>query len=227
MIHRVLDPQPVDHLDDYIAAGGGAGLASALAIDPVDVRGEIDASGLRGRGGAGFSTGVKWYTAAGAGVGTVVMNAAEGEPGTFKDRALLRRNPFRPLEGALIAAHAVGARHVVVAIGSSFRRERRRLIGAIAEFRAAGWLDTVDVGVVAGPDAYLFGEETGMLEVLDGRQPFPRVTPPYRAEHGAVLVNNLETLANVPDIIGRGATGSARPAPSGRRARSSAPFRGT
>ncbi len=188
-----------------MAAGGGDGLAAARATDPIDVRGEVDSSGLRGRGGAGFPTGTKWQTGADAGATTVVVNAAEGEPGTFKDRMLIRRNPFRAIEGALIAAHAVGARRVVVAVGGSFNRERRRLGRAIAECEAAGWGDGVEIELVAGPDAYLFGEETGLLEVLDGRQPFPRVTPPYRTADGAVLVNNLETLANIPDIIERGA----------------------
>ena len=111
---------------------------------------------------------------------TVIINAAEGEPGSFKDRALLRRNPYRILEGALIAATAVGAGRIVVGLKRSFVRERRRLASAIGELRAAGWLDTVEVCVVLGPTEYLFGEETGLLEVIEGRQPFPRIAPPYR-----------------------------------------------
>ena len=151
----------------------------------------------------------------------VVVNGAEGEPGSFKDRTLLRRNPYRVLEGALIAASAVHARHVVVALKRSFRSERRRIAYAIAEAADAGWLRDVDVRITIGPSEYLFGEETALLEVIEGRQPFPRTAPPYRegltttADDqdsdntspgvGLVLANNVETLANVPGIVINGA----------------------
>ncbi len=231
-INRVLDAEPCGHLGDHIAAGGGAGLRRARAIGPAAVTETIAASGLRGRGGAGFPTGVKWRTvteAAAAGLPTpVVVNAAEGEPGSFKDRALVRRNPFRVLEGALIAALAVGGREVVVAVKASFERERAILEAAIQELAEAGWCDDVAVRVVDGPGAYLFGEETALLEVVEGRQPFPRVTPPYRrgldpadqparrsasavrlagpggAGEAPALVDNVETLANVAAIVANG-----------------------
>ena len=110
----------------------------------------------------------------------MVVNAAEGEPGCFKDREILRRDPYRVLEGALIAAHAVGADSVIVATKASFGREVDRLDAAIAEIDADGWTRTVPVSLVTGPEEYLFGEETALLEVIDGRPPFPRLAPPYR-----------------------------------------------
>jgi NADH:ubiquinone oxidoreductase subunit F (NADH-binding) len=156
---------------------------------------------------------------------TVVVNAAEGEPGTFKDRTLLRRNPYKLLEGALIAASAVGADRIVVGMKRSATVERRHVEQAIAHLLERGWDQGISIEVVAGSDRYLLGEETALLEAIAGRPPFPRVAPPYR--HGAeevgadvtaaastemadaagatgaptTLVNNVETLANVPAIV--------------------------
>jgi NADH:ubiquinone oxidoreductase subunit F (NADH-binding) len=230
-VSRVLDQQPVTSLADHIAAGGGPGLDAARRVGPDAVIDCVAASGLRGRGGAGFPTGRKWQTIrafASSTPATVVVNAAEGEPGSFKDRAILRANPYRVLEGALIAAHAVGADRVIVALKGSFDREERLLRAAVTEIERTGWLDTVSIEVLKGPEEYLLGEETALLEVLDGRAPFPRVSPPWRhgadevgagAEsvaalplsrpggHGApppTLVNNTETRANVPAILAEG-----------------------
>ena len=155
VINRVLDPEPIDTLDAYVAIGGGAGLEAARRLEGVGIIEEVTASGLRGRGGGGFPTGTKWASIAAATATlapTVIINAAEGEPGSFKDRALLRRNPYRILEGALIASTAVGADRIVVGLKRSFARERGRIASAIVEMRAAGWLDTVDVHVVLGAD---------------------------------------------------------------------------
>ncbi|MGH9134925.1 MAG: NADH-ubiquinone oxidoreductase-F iron-sulfur binding region domain-containing protein, partial [Ilumatobacteraceae bacterium] len=228
-VNRVLDPHPIETLDAYLEIGGGNGLDAARRLAGVGIADEVNASGLRGRGGAGFPTGVKWESvAAAAAAGTppiVVVNGAEGEPGSFKDRTLLRRNPYRVVEGALIAAEAVHAQHVVVGLKQSFVEERRRVAYAIAEMCDAGWLDDVDVHVAVGPSDYLFGEETALLEVIEGRQPFPRIAPPYRRgladgdtevdadraidneapASGLVLANNVETFANVPGIVVRGA----------------------
>ena len=233
IVHRVLDERPCAHLDDHVADGGGRGLAAARSMAPSEIIDVVAASGLRGRGGAGFPTAVKWRTVAAAesadAVTSVVVNAAEGEPGTFKDRELLRSNPFRVLEGALIAALAVDAGEVVVALKSSFERERRIIGAAIDEIVAAGWMAADEIRVVVGPSAYLFGEETALLEVVEGRQPFPRVAPPYRrgldpndqparrsasdvhlagpggTDESPALVDNVETLANVPAIVAEGA----------------------
>ena len=220
-IRRILDPEPVGRLDDHVRNRGGEALASAARVAPEVLIDTVIDAGLRGRGGAGFPTGRKWATIARARQGTsipVVVNAAEGEPGTLKDRTLLRRNPYRVLEGACIAARAVGADSVIVAIKASFTHEIERLTVAIDEIAEAGWTEGLTVSVVTGPGEYLFGEETAMLEVIDGAPPFPRVVAPYRRgvaadRHGlgsqhegpVALVDNVETLANVPGIILDGA----------------------
>jgi NADH:ubiquinone oxidoreductase subunit F (NADH-binding) len=179
---RVLPPDPVATLADADAAGEA--LRDARAVDPAVVTDVVEASGLRGRGGAGFPVARKWRTVVANRTSvlpsTVVVNAAEGEPGSFKDRAILRADPFRVLEGALIAAHAVGADSVIVATKSSFTRERERLQAAIEEITRAGWTQTVPVTLFSGPGEYLYGEETALLEAIDGRPPFPRIAPPYR-----------------------------------------------
>jgi NADH-quinone oxidoreductase subunit F len=231
---RVLPAQPVHSLADYEQAGGGRGLQAAVRLDPAGVIEEVAASGLRGRGGAGFPTGRKWSAVAAYASPveptTVVVNGAEGEPGSFKDRAIMRADPYRVLEGALIAAFAVTADTVIVAVKETFAREADRLRAAIGEIHAAGWATDVDISVFEGPPEYLYGEETGLLEAVDGRGPFPRVAPPYR--HGAeefgddpapsaakvemaardnltdappTLANNVETLANLPGILASGA----------------------
>jgi NADH-quinone oxidoreductase subunit F len=220
-IRRILDPEPVGKLADYVRDRGGEALASAAQVAPGVLIDTVNDAGLRGRGGAGFPTGRKWATIARSRQGAsipVVVNAAEGEPGTFKDRTLLRRNPYRVLEGACIAARAVGADSVIVAIKASFTHEIERLTEAIEEITAAGWTDGLAVSVVVGPGEYLFGEETAMLEVIGGKPPFPRVVAPYRRgvaissrgqgpqhEGTVALVDNVETLANVPGIVLEGA----------------------
>ena len=184
--NRVLDAAPVETLEDYVKAGGGKALGLARKAGPEGVIGAVERSGLRGRGGAGFPTGTKWRTVSesrsASQPATVVVNAAEGEPGSFKDRAILRRNPYKVLEGALVAADAVGADAVIVAMKASFTRELARMREAIDEVKAAGWADGVELMVVEGPSHYLYGEETALLEVIAGRNPFPRIAPPFR--HG-------------------------------------------
>lgn len=236
MVRRILPDRPYTSLDEYAVAGGGAGLRLALDRDATSLIDVITRSGLRGRGGGGFPTGTKWATVAGLASPslptTVVVNGAEGEPGTFKDRTILRTNPYAVLEGATIAARAVGAPTIVVAVKASFTRESERVRRAIAELEDAGWIDRGVCSVVEGPGEYLFGEETAMLEVIAGRPPFPRIAPPWRrgaidvvgsdadatSESGLAspvqmtgttdappaLVNNVETLANVPGIVAHG-----------------------
>src|SRR4029453_14376624 len=135
---------------------------------------------------AGFPTGRKWATVrdyeSPTFRATVVVNAAEGEPGAFKDREILPPNPFAVVEGALIAAATVDADNIVIALKATFTQEASAVRAAIAEMDAAGWTDGVVIQVFEGPGEYLYGEETGLLEVIDGRHPFPRVAPPYR--HG-------------------------------------------
>jgi NADH:ubiquinone oxidoreductase subunit F (NADH-binding) len=180
-VRRVLDAEPVTSLSDY---DGGGAVDAARSLGPEAVIAAIAEAGLRGRGGAGFPTGRKWRTvrdyASPEERSTVVVNGAEGEPGCFKDRAILRANPYRVIEGALVAAGAVGANEVVIALKETFTQEARRVEAAVEEVRAAGWLDGVDLSVFVGPPEYLYGEETGLLEAIDGRPPFPRIAPPYR-----------------------------------------------
>lgn len=229
---RVLPAEPSNDLQAYLDGGGGRGLDAAERLGIEGVIEDLAASGLRGRGGAGFPTGLKWRTVAemdpSATAPTVVVNGAEGEPGSFKDRMLLRTNPFAVLEGAAIAARLLGAARVVVALKASFATEVRIVRGAMAAAEAAGWFGPARPEVLDGPDAYLFGEETALLEVLDGRPPFPRIAPPFRhgvaspgheaGEPGAVtmaaegeatstpptLINNVETFANVPSLLAEG-----------------------
>ena len=236
MIRRVLPAEPIRDIDEYIAIGGGRGLAAARALQPAELIAIIEASGLRGRGGAGFPTGTKWSTVAqyrsAASAPTVVVNAAEGEPSTFKDRTILRSNPYAVIEGALIAAHAVGATRVILALKARFEVERDRVAAAIAEV-PADWTRGLAIEVFAGPDPYLLGEETALMEAINGRPPFPRVAPPFRrgvddvmeassddpgrsparvelaepdGSHASppALVDNVETLANVAGILDHG-----------------------
>jgi len=224
LVHRVLYPQPILSLDEFLTRGGGKGLKAASQVEPQALIETVAASGLRGRGGAGFPTGLKWRTVSEnrlPGVpSTVIVNAAEGEPGTLKDRAILRRNPYVVVEGALIAAKAVGADLVIFAMKRSFGGEVDRVQGAVDEAHMAGWTNGTEIVVFEGPDEYLYGEESALLDTIDGGWPFPRIVPTFRrgigaskaavaqmdpdAPVGPALVNNTETLANVARIVARG-----------------------
>ena len=227
----LLDGEPVSSLEEYRARGGGEAFAAAVAAGEDAVVGVIADSGLRGRGGGGFPTGRKWTGIRDAGPGRrfAVCNAAEGEPGTFKDRALIRHDPYRVLEGLAIASFAVGAEAAYIATKERYEPEAERLASAIAEVTAAGLFADLTIKLVLGPDEYLFGEEKALLEVIEGHDPLPRLLPPY--EHGLfatdvqtgwqsvdeparpgaqglpnpTLVNNVETLAHVPRIVREGA----------------------
>jgi NADH:ubiquinone oxidoreductase subunit F (NADH-binding) len=142
----------------------------------------------------------------------VVCNAAEGEPATFKDRLLLRTNPYQVMEGLAIAAYAVGAESAYIGVEETFTTEVRALTRALGEMRDADALGGVPVEVILGPDLYLFGEETGLEEVIEGRPPPPRVARPFiqglfarPPADNPTLVNNVETLTNVPHILADGA----------------------
>lgn len=225
----VLPAQPIPSMRDYLAAGGGRGLQAALDLGPDATIEVIDRAGLRGRGGAGFPTARKWRSVrdGGAGQRYVVVNAAEGEPATFKDRLLIRLDPYRVIEGAAIAAFAVGAGSIYLATKRSYAREVERLRDVAVEFTATGLLQELSVSIVEGPDDYLFGEEKALLEVIEGRDPLPRLLPPYELglfasdspigwESGSrpvaapsasnpTVVNNAETLANAAHILANGA----------------------
>jgi NADH:ubiquinone oxidoreductase subunit F (NADH-binding) len=205
---------PVTSLDAYVEGGGGRGLAAGIQRGPEEIIDEVRRSGLRGRGGAGFPTGIKWRTVREDPCPTkyFVCNAAEGEPGTFKDRCLLRMNPYQVLEGVAIAAHAVGAKRAYIGIKSGFGEEIDRLSRAMKEMSERDLLGPVPLELVGGPDEYLFGEEKALLEVIEGNDPLPRIVPPWMeglfrtpGSPNPTAVNNAETLANVPHILREGA----------------------
>jgi NADH-quinone oxidoreductase subunit F len=200
-------------LDDYVAGGGGRGLEVALGASPEAVIDEVAKSGLRGRGGAGFPTAEKWRSIRTTGTGArfAVCNGAEGEPATFKDRTLLRTNPYQVIEGLAIAAYAVGAERAYIGIKEAFATEVDAVRRAIDEMRAADALGPIPIDLVLGPDLYLFGEETGLEEVIEGRPPLPRIARPFMLglfakppDDNPTLVNNVETLANVAHILSDG-----------------------
>ncbi|HZP92471.1 MAG TPA: NADH-quinone oxidoreductase subunit NuoF [Burkholderiales bacterium] len=206
-------------LDDYLAHGGYRGLRRALDMAPADVVAAVTASGLRGRGGAAFPTGIKWKTTldTAADQKYVVCNADEGDSGTFSDRMLMEGDPFCLIEGMTIAGLAVGATHGYIYLRSEYPHAHAALEQAIAVARAAGYLgdDVLGSGkafaleVRLGAGAYICGEETAMLESLEGKRGMVRFKPPLPAVQGLfgkpTVVNNVITLAAVPLILERGA----------------------
>lgn len=203
----------------YEAAGGYAGLRKALGTSPEAVIAEVKASGLVGRGGAAFPTGLKWEGAAKA-AGTpkyVVCNADEAEPGTFKDRVMMEDDPHRILEGVLIAAYAIGAAKGYMYIRGEYHYPYQVMREALEEARAAGYFGRnilgaefcFDLELRRGAGAYVCGEETALFESIEGKRGFPRVKPPFPTTSGLfgkpTVINNVETLANIPYILEKGA----------------------
>jgi bidirectional [NiFe] hydrogenase diaphorase subunit len=216
-----VDPES---LDDYIAAGGFSALRRVLSeMSSAEVRDEIMESGLRGRGGAGFPTGLKWTTVAKASGDKkyVICNADEGDPGAFMDRSVLESDPFRVLEGMAIAAFAVHANEGYVYVRAEYPLAIKRLQTAIRLAQRAGYLgenimDTsfaFTVQVRLGAGAFVCGEETALISSVEGRRGTPRPRPPYPAVAGLwgspTLINNVESLASVPHILREGHEGYA------------------
>ena len=219
---RVLLPHPGRDtpvsLKEYRADSGYAGWKKALtSMTPDQVIEEVKASGLRGRGGAGFPTGTKWsFIPKAPGAKYVAVNADESEPGTFKDRELMEIEPHRVLEGVALCSYAIGAETAIIYIRGEYVCAADRLESAIGEAESAGVLGrgclgtsvNVRILVFRGAGAYICGEETALLESLEGRRPMPRSRPPFPAVEGLyrrpTVINNVETLANVPSIIDRG-----------------------
>ncbi len=212
-----IDPE---RLEEYIAEAGYRGLHLALTeMSPADVVVSITRSGLRGRGGAGYPTGLKWATVARM-PGTqrfVVCNGDEGDPGAFMDRSVMEDDPHRVLEGMAIAGYAVGANQGFIYVRAEYPRAVARLRKAIEQARKAGLLGSgifetsfdfrVDIRIGAG--AFVCGEETALMASIEGRRGMPRPRPSYPAEEGLwhqpTLINNVETFANIPAIIRKGA----------------------
>jgi formate dehydrogenase iron-sulfur subunit len=197
--------------DDYLAHGGLAGLRRARTLTPEQVVDEVTESGLRGRGGAGFPAGVKWKTVLGCEdkLKFVCCNADEGDSGTFADRMMLEGDPFALIEGMAIAAHAVGASEGYIYVRSEYPDAVATLRTAIEIAKERGWLGVFDLHVRVGAGAYICGEETSMLESLEGKRGMVRAKPPIPAIEGLfgrpTIVNNVLTLATVPAILAGGA----------------------
>ena len=197
-------------LSAYRGAGGYACLEKARGMEPQAVVEQLLAAGVRGRGGAGFPMGRKAsFLAKGTGKPTyLVCNADESEPGTFKDREILFRVPHRLIEGCLITAHAIESQHVFIYLRGEYLAEFEIVRAALDEARRAGLLGGVTIVVHRGAGAYICGEETALLESLEGKRGQPRSKPPFPAVSGLyaspTLINNVETIATVPAIVERG-----------------------
>jgi formate dehydrogenase iron-sulfur subunit len=204
----VTDPLSVA---DYLAHGGLQGLRRARAMAPADVVAEVTGSGLRGRGGAGFPAGIKWQTVLDAPgeLKFVCCNADEGDSGTYADRMVMEGDPFMLVEGMAIAAHAVGAREGYLYIRSEYPDAIATMRTAIGVAVREGWLEDFELHVRVGAGAYICGEETSMLESLEGKRGMVRAKPPIPALEGLfgepTVVNNVLTLATVPAILAGGA----------------------
>jgi NADH-quinone oxidoreductase subunit F len=205
-------------LDNYLKHGGFAMWKKVLELGPDGVLAEVKASNLRGRGGAGFPTGMKWsFLAKDDRPRYLVVNADEGEPGTFKDRYFLELDPFRQLEGILYAAYAIKAHVCYIYIRGEYWNSKNVTEDAIQQLYKAGWLGKniqgtgfdLDVYVQTGAGAYICGEETALIESIEGKPGMPRLKPPFPANIGVfgmpTIVNNTETLAAVPVILEMGA----------------------
>ena len=206
------DGGAVTDYDAYVAGGGFSALRRARAMPPDDVIAELDASGLRGRGGAFFPTGRKWSFVPKpeqlAKPHYLVVNADESEPGTFKDREIMLRVPFRFLEGCLIAAHGIQSQHVFVYIRGEYEREFEILRDSLEAMRKADLLGGVTVVIHRGAGAYICGEETALLESLEGKRGQPRTKPPFPAIAGLyaapTAVNNVESITTVTPVFEMG-----------------------
>ena len=219
ILFRHVDIPDINDLDVYLANGGFKGLREIVGKkSPQEVVDIVKASGLRGRGGAGFPTGVKWsFLTPDVFPRYVVINADESEPGAFKDREIMERNPYQLLEGIAICCYAAQAQTAYIYCRGEFWDLAKELDEKIAELKDRGFLGKklfgekfdLEIYIHVGAGAYICGEETALLESLEGKLGMPRLRPPFPAAEGLfakpTVVNNVETLANLPPIITRGA----------------------
>jgi NADH-quinone oxidoreductase subunit F len=218
ILFKDIDEPGLNTLDVYAKRGGYEMLKKALKMEPGAVLDEMLASGVRGRGGAGFAMGRKMsFIPKGTMEKYLVCNADESEPGTFKDRELMQKNPHLLIEGIIIGAYCIGASRSFIFIRGEYDYVADILDAAVAEARAAGYLGenilgsdhTIDLVVHRGAGAYICGEETALLDSLEGKRGNPRLKPPFPAVQGLyggpTLINNVETLSNVPRIVANGA----------------------
>lgn len=221
-----------ESLDAYLCGGGFAAFSKAVSsMTPDEIIREVEASGLRGRGGGGFPTGRKWRFAhdTAADQKYMICNADEGDPGAFMDRALIEGDPYRVLEGLMIAAYAIGATDAYVYIRAEYPLAIERLTAAIGELHACGLLGanildsgfSLEVHIKKGAGAFVCGEETALIHSIEGKRGMPRPRPPYPAVRGLfgkpTVINNVETLANVPSIVANGAAWFASVGTEGSR----------
>ena len=224
IVSQRFDKPDSHRLQTYVADGGYRACKKALAMPPEQVVEEVKKSGLRGRGGAGFPAGVKWGFIPKGGERPVYLcvNADESEPGTFKDRYIMERDPHRLLEGIVITCWAIRSHSAYIYLRGEYEACRRVLQGAIDESYAAGHLGAnvggsgwhLDVTIHKGAGAYICGEETGLIESVEGKRGYPRLKPPFPALVGLfqcpTIINNVETLAAVPWILEHGGEAFAR-----------------
>ncbi|PLX13117.1 MAG: NADH-quinone oxidoreductase subunit NuoF [Marinilabiliales bacterium] len=208
-----------NQIEDYITIGGYKSVRKALSIQPEKIIDSVINSGLRGRGGAGFSTGLKEkFTNQSKGIQKfVICNADEGEPGTFKDRVIMEQDPHVLLEGMLISAYAIQATKAYIYIRGEYTESIKKLQTALKQANEKGFIGKnifnsgfdLDFEIKLGAGSYLCGEELTLLESLEGKRGYPRIKPPFPAEKGLfgkpTLVNNVETFAHIPYIIEKGA----------------------
>lgn len=208
------DLKPLNTLNDYLAQGGGKAIKKALSMAPTDIIAELKKANLRGRGGAGFPTAIKWGGVRNEPCPTkyVACNFSEGEPGTFKDRYNILRNPYQLLEGIAIAIYAIGAKEAYIGIKKKYKPQVHRLFTARKEMEQAGIIQSGVIKIHLGPDEYLYGEEKGLIESIDGRYPMPRNIPPFIQginfapnSPNPTCVNNVETFCQATHIIEKGA----------------------
>ena len=217
VLFQDIDAPDLATLDGYAKRGGYEMLRKALQMEPEEVLHEMLESGVRGRGGAGFAMGKKMsFIPKGAMDKYLVCNADESEPGAFKDRELIQKNPHRLIEGIIIGAYAIGANKSFIFIRGEYQHQADILDAALAEARAAGYVGerilgsdhTLDLVVHRGAGAYICGEETALLDALEGKRGNPRLKPPFPAVQGLyrgpTLINNVETLMNVPVVLRMG-----------------------
>jgi NADH-quinone oxidoreductase subunit F len=212
-----IDPMSID---EYIAGGGYGALKKAMAMAPADIVKEIKASGLRGRGGGGFPTGMKWEILASKNVDTKILicNADEGDPGAFMDRSLMESVPHQVMEGMLIGARATGATKIFLYIRAEYPLAIKHVKEAIKQLKARGLHDVggkapLEIIIKEGAGAFVCGEETAMIASLEGQRGTPRFRPPFPTDSGwqghPTAINNVETFGNIPLIVREGAAAFA------------------
>lgn len=205
---QVIDPTDIT---TYLEQDGFKALNLALGMSPESVIAEVKASGLRGRGGAGFSCGLKWELArkTPCDVRYLICNADEGEVGTFKDGYILKHDPFTLIEAMAIAAHAIGAKQAFIYLRAEYHYLLDRLVDAIDQVKAKGFLAHLDIEIREGAGAYICGEESALMDSIEGKRGEARFKPPFPPSKGLwgkpTIINNVETLMNIPPILLNGA----------------------